>query len=553
MYTTLYQQKSKNFFQKKFIKKQNKKYINNKLQEYKDFLDNINGKSLDKIQREIVVTEEDSTLVIAGAGSGKSLTIVAKILYLIKEGISKEDILVLSFTNEASNSLRQALLKNGVDMNVMTFHKLGRQILKENGYSVAITPNNTLDNIIDYNIRKCKSLKLMLPDMYFVTVPSANLSKIQNNILLNTDEVQNLKKLLNTFINLFKSGNKKEEDFDNFQNQINEKNKYLKQKHKVFLKLAKRIYQDYEYHLNKNKQIDFHDMINKSIDIINKKGIHSYKYIIIDEYQDTSIVKCNLIRTIKQKTNSKLLAVGDDFQSIYRFTGTNLKVFTNFKNYFPYSKIFKLEKTYRNSKELLNITSKFILKNKNQIYKNLSSEKTNNNPIYIYYYDKTIFEVLNKIVKKINKDDFLVLGRNNKDLKGIKYKNMTVHKSKGLEAENVIIVNLEDKLTGFPNKIINDKVLKYVLDEEDEYPYEEERRLFYVALTRTKNSNYLLVNIHRPSIFVKELINDNPNIKIMNEEDFCPKCHKKLTKKSSKYGNFYSCSGYPKCKYTKNI
>ena len=257
-------------------------------------------------------------------------------------------------------------------------------------------------------------------------------------------------------------------------------------------------------------------MINKSINLVLKNGIHNYKYIIIDEYQDTSLVKCKLIQAIKQKTNAHILAVGDDFQSIYRFTGTNLKVFTSFEKYFPHSEIYKLEKTYRNSKELLDITNKFILKNKNQIYKKLYSDKSNPNPIYICYYEKNRKDALNKVIKKINSNNILILARNNKTLKDINYNKMTVHKSKGLEADNVIIIGLEDTIIGFPNKIENDKILKYVLTEKDNILYEEERRLFYVALTRTRNSNYLLVNKNNPSIFIEEILKDGKNIKIID-------------------------------------
>ena len=123
--------------------------------------------------------------------------------------------------------------------------------------------------------------------------------------------------------------------------------------------------------------------------------------------------------------------------------------------------------------------------------------------------------MLDKVIKNIPSKDYLIIGRNNSDIKDIKQKSMTIHKSKGLEADNIIIVGLEDKINGFPNKIVNDNVLKYVLNDKDSYPYEEERRLFYVALTRTKNNNYLLVNKNKPSIFVEELIKDNSNIKII--------------------------------------
>jgi len=500
---------------KKKIKQNNEKYTNQKLKENNSFLSDINNHSLDINQRKIILSEEDSTLVIAGAGSGKTLTIVGKVLYLIKQGINPKDILLISFTNEASNNLKKQL--SNYNINIMTFHKLGRTILKDNNIPIKLTSKNTLKNIITKNINQFEDLDVLLPDMKFITIGYDDMTELQKIIILNSNEVKNLKKLLLTFINLFKSNNYNEEYFTLFLKQNEKEKGYLYDKNKTFLLLAKKIYKEYTYYLEKNKQIDFHDMINQSIDIVKQKGIYNYKYIIIDEYQDTSLVKCNLIKTIKEKTNSKLLVVGDDFQSIYRFTGTNLKVFINFSKYFKYTKTFKLEKTYRNSKELLQITTKFILKNKNQISKRLYSEKHNKNSIYIYYYDNNQKEVLDKVIKNIPSKDFLIIGRNNSDIKDIKQKAMTVHKSKGLEADNVIIVGLEDKINGFPNKIRNDNVLKYVLNDQDNYPYEEERRLFYVALTRTKNNNYLLVNKNKPSIFVEELIKDNPSVIIDND------------------------------------
>ncbi len=97
--------------------------------------------------------------------------------------------------------------------------------------------------------------------------------------------------------------------------------------------------------------------------------------------------------------------------------------------------------------------------------------------------------------------------------KNIKMKYLTIHRSKGLEADNVIIINLTNKKTGFPNKIENNKILQYVIKEKDTYPYEEERRLMYVALTRTKHKTYLLAPKHSASIFIKELKIIEKNIK----------------------------------------
>ena len=546
------------FVLEKKVSINNRQYVAQKLADNADLFDNVNGYSLDLVQRKIITAEEDNTLVIAGAGSGKSLTIIGRILYLIKNGVLPQEILVISFTNEASNNLKNNLIKCGVDMEIMTFHKLGRKILKDNGYTVNLADDGLLKKIVRKNINLFSSLNILLPEMKFMTFGGDELLDLQREIILNSDEVETLKKLIIMFINLFKNGNFKINDFDVFLKQSKKQEGYKRDKHRAFLSLTKRIYLDYLYHLEKNNCIDFHDMINKSIEAAEKHGIYNYKYIIIDEYQDTSVVKCELIKTIKMLTGAKLLVVGDDFQSIYRFIGINLNVFTNFKDYFPFSKVFKLEKTYRNSMELLEITSKFILKNKRQIYKKLYSDKSNKNPIYVYYYDNDVNIAFEKVVEMITSDEILVIGRNNKDLNGLTVKNkkvkfMTIHKSKGLEAENVIIVGLENKLLGFPNKLNNDDVLKYVIDLNDSYPYEEERRLFYVALTRTKNSNYLLVNRKHPSIFVLELLRDNKSIKVVNDSLNCPLCGGKLIIRSSKFGLFYGCVNYPECKYTKKI
>jgi len=546
-----------NFWHEKGLKRKvtlnNREYLHQKNIQYYNLLSNINGHSLDKTQREIVLSEEDSTLVIAGAGSGKSLTILGRILYLVKCGINPDEILCISFTKKASDNLKCSLLKCGINLDVYTFHKLGFNILKNNGLPTNMVDKNTLSNVV-CDVLQSHNLLDILPDFNFIDIGYGNFDELHQLLSFETKEVDKLKDLFVTFINLFKGCGYDVRMFDSFL-EINddEKDTFRKFRNKKLLILAKEIYEKYCYILDKNNCIDFNDMINKAIDIVEKNGIKNYKYIIVDEYQDVSLVKCNLLRIIKEKTGSKIMVVGDDFQSIYQFTGSNLKVFLDFNSFFPYSKIFKLEKTYRNSLELLDIMGKFILKNKSQMSKKLVSNKKNDNPIYIYYYDKDFTEVLDEIIKDIN-GDVLILGRNNKDISKIKYKNcMTVHKSKGLEADNVVIVNLENGVDGFPNKIVDDDLLKFVKKDYDNFPYAEERRLFYVAMTRTKNSNYLLVNKRRPSIFVEELLLENKNIKIVNDIYYCPICHNALIKRQGRYGLFYGCSNYPKCNYTKKI
>ena len=142
------------------------------------------------------------------------------------------------------------------------------------------------------------------------------------------------------------------------------------------------------------------------------------------------------------------------------------------------------------------------MRNPNQLRKNIISNKNNYKPIKILF-NYSLEDTLNLIEKK---EDILVLGRNNKDIENINFTNkLTIHKSKGLEADNIILINSDN----IPSKIKDDQILNKLKLNKDRFPYNEERRLFYVALTRTKNNIYILVN--NPSLFIKELIRDYKN------------------------------------------
>lgn len=476
--------------------------------------------TLDKYQKKVIKNRSKNLLVVAGAGSGKTLTIIYKIKSLINKGIRPEEILCVTFTKAAAQSLQIKLKKEDIYLNVKTFHSLGYQIIKTTHYKT-IVKENILDDIIMNHLNKYSNLNYLI-NAPFLEFGHGNSKLIKTTILKNTSYIKYFKDTIKTFINLFKSNNYTLDSFKTFFKINNETNYIIKQKrHNAFLKLVRQIYINYEDYLNRTNQIDFHDMINKATNIINREGIYPYKYIIIDEYQDTSLNKCLLIKAIQNKTNASLIAVGDDWQSIYRFTGSNLEIFTNFKDYFPKAKILKLKNTYRNSQELINLTHKFIMKNPYQINKKISSNKSVKTPIHIYYYKKSIKEVWNQISNNLKEETF-ILGRNNKDKQIIpsmskNMRFMTAHKSKGLEAENVVIINLENLVTSFPSKIEDSEYLNYVIPKEDNYQYAEERRLFYVALTRAKSTVTLLVNKNNPSIFVTELIKDSgKHIKIVN-------------------------------------
>lgn len=503
--------------------------------------DKINGYYLDREQQAIVMDESKNLLVVAGAGSGKTLTILGKINYLVKyKKINPNEILCISFTKKAADSLKTKIENEfGFTMPVYTFHKLSLEILKEQKEIYEIADSNLLENIIhefflETILSYPQQMKLVL--YYFKIRKHKNIKQsylffYQNNKKL----FILLENLLSTFIHLLKCNHHSLEDFSLFLKQARKTFSYSNyKKEKRFLILALNIYLLYQKYLKENEEIDFDDMIVKATKVV-KDNKRSYRYIIIDEYQDTSYIRFRLVKEILDRTGAQLMVVGDDFQSIYRFTGCDLSLFINFVHYFKEAKIMKIQNTYRNSQELIKVAGDFVMKNKKQISKRLCSHKSLQKPIQIIYYHN-LKECFKKVITEIyqsTKKPILVLGRNNKDIQlvldkyfklkedgtiiyqlntNMKLYYLTAHKSKGLEEENVIIINLVKSYLGFPNQIKDDRILRFVSKSIERYPYSEERRLFYVALTRTKNYVYLLVPYKNPSIFVKELVKDYPDM-----------------------------------------
>lgn len=428
---------------------------------------------------------------------------IGKIVYLVeRKNIKENDILCITFTKDAALNLENNIKKNyNYNIKVYTFHSLALNIIKSNKYN--ISNPNLLNYIVDeyfYMALYNKNLKLKVKKL---------LCKIDTsyNDILKSKELISLKKLIITFINLFKTHNYN-------------LNTFLKIKdNRDLIRIIIDIYLIYEEELKSTNSIDFNDMILLATNYLKNHDIHNYKYIIVDEYQDTSYTRYLFLKELIDKTNAKLICVGDDYQSIYRFNGCNINMFLNFKKYFGYTKILKINNTYRNSQELINIAGNFIMKNKNQLYKKLKSDKHIKKPIKIMY-GNDLYKLLDIVLKKHKK--ILILGRNNFDInkyfnvdkdnniiyKNTKIKYLTIHASKGLEEECVVIINLKDDILGIPNKIKNYKILN-IFNNKDLYPFEEERRLFYVALTRSKSDVYLLVDKNNPSIFIKEIIKDN--------------------------------------------
>lgn len=426
--------------------------------------------------------------------------------------------------------------------------------------------------------------------------------------IVNTEENKYIARLVNlvcTFIQNFKTNGFTIEKF--FAWNATSKN----ERTKLFLTICEQCYHEYEKCLKERHAIDFEDMINDSARILREaeaqKIVPDFKYIIVDEYQDISRQRFDLTKELSKLCDAKIIAVGDDWQSIYAYAGSDITLFTRFKDSFGYGLELRITKTYRNAQEIIDIAGGFIQKNTEQIQKALISQKHIKEPVIVQTYTENVdrkqyegrggkFFLLGETVEKLMKEilaenpksSILLLGRYNfdgynltksadfeywekngtvtsKTFSDIEMEFMTVHRAKGLGYDNVIIINAIDSVFGFPSKIQDDPILQYVIKTDRAIEYAEERRLFYVALTRTKNRVYIVTPQQRPSDFVRELVMDYPNVTLRGKLDDkqqntgeikrCPVCGYPLQLRYKKaYGlRLWICSNEPEiCDFITN-
>ncbi|WP_303728025.1 UvrD-helicase domain-containing protein [Denitrobacterium detoxificans] len=370
----------------------------------------------------------------------------------------------------------------------------------------------------------------------------------------------------------------------------------------LFMAFAEPIMTLYSKRLEDKGQVDFDDMINKAASLIAEEGpTERFRYIIVDEYQDISKSRFGLIKAIRDACEAKLMCVGDDWQSIYRFAGSDVSLFTDFGEYVGFHETLKIERTYRNSQELVDIASAFVERNPAQVHKTMKSFKHEDMPVVISYMPdmangleaslSSILQMQDGGMRKI-----LILGRHNFDIETLypdfkgqdSFENenislrrdrntgdvhviyggnrnitfMSVHRAKGLEADDVVVLNLINDMYGFPNRIEDDPILQILLGGDEELEFAEERRLFYVAITRTKRRVFLVSGAldkgAGPSPFVGEiraLESEHLGAFEIEGKDvwnptLCPRCGtgRLVVRRNSQTGrSFLGCTNFPFC------
>jgi DNA helicase-4 len=351
-------------------------------------------------------------------------------------------------------------------------------------------------------------------------------------------------------------------------------------RHRMFLGLFEKLWKAWEARLQQERCIDFEDMLNLASDCMEEgKWSSPYELVMVDEFQDVSQARARLVANLLRKPSRCLFAVGDDWQSINRFAGSDLSVMTDFESTFGQAVTLKLETTFRCPQSLCDISSRFVQKNPRQIRKSVRSGRADiSRPFSIIQVEDEsgiraaiagrIADIAAQAAALKQRASVFIVGRYNKDREYQPHRSdsewvnvefVTAHASKGLEADHVIIPRLTSETLGFPSRVEDDPVMQMAMPAGDEFDFAEERRLFYVAITRARSSVTLITVAHKQSPFIAELVRDH-DLEVVGDDgidtsaEICPKCKKGfLERRSGPYGPFLGCSTFPHCRHTRNL
>lgn len=334
----------------------------------------------------------------------------------------------------------------------------------------------------------------------------------------------------------------------------------------ILTQIIKPVYLEYCKRLELANEIDFTDAILQATKICRTEHVKHYDYILVDEFQDISIDRYRFLLALRAgEEQSRLFCVGDDWQSIYRFSGSDMSLFSQYEEYFGDTVRCNIESTHRFGQPLVKQSSLFIKRNPIQVQKDVRPmpEAKTDLSFHIYHGDveNDQYNVVKRILMTIpNGEKIYILGRYTYDaevlnvadnvtyddkrgkisvlIDGREIPFLTIHSSKGLEADHVILLNCNEGK--FPSNMSDDPVLTYVLSKADDFPDAEERRVFYVGITRAKKHTYVVYDVLLPSPFVTEFVGN-----ISSGRHICPKCRNGylyvVKSGHSKNGNAYQC------------
>ena len=543
-----------------------------------------------------------NTLVLAGAGTGKTTTIVGYISWLLKTGKAKPaEILVLSFTKKSADEMSERIsAQTGASIRACTFHSLGLEICRNStveqrpivddtssNKAIAAAFDHLFTTSVPYRLLALKLMPEQVRKKYEKPAESEDFQTQGKDYDLN-QYTRHFVEVAATIIQHMRSNNVDIDDMRALN--ANYGDEHMGRNHEM-LALIEPLYSAYMDNLQDRHGIDFPGMIVDAVECVRSGAYrHGYRYVLIDEYQDMSRPRYQLIRALREQKDFSLFCVGDDWQSIYRFAGSDVNLILDFDELWKQwgeTRMFQITTTRRFRTSLIEASGEFVMADPNLYVKHLHSideRKDHSLKALGGQSAEERFDVIVEQLRKLpKKASVMLLGRYRSDIDlilkydreglfarngaskftfrdnpGLDIEFLTAHKSKGLQRDFVFVLCCSGGLKGFPSAIPDEPLLGLLLPEVEDYPNAEERRLFYVAMTRCRKKVFFVVDQSRPSKFMYELRDDIcPNIfRGVTLPPQCPACGNALVKhhpRNDPNRLFYGCSAYPACTYKRNI
>ena len=349
---------------------------------------------------------------------------------------------------------------------------------------------------------------------------------------------------------------------------------------RLFLEVYWQIHAEWQRRLVSDRSIDYEDMLVRAAGHLEDGTVDGhFDLVMVDEFQDSSQARARLVRGLVSAPGRYLLAVGDDWQSINRFAGADLSVMTEFEAWFGQSSQLALTTTFRCNQTICDVARNFVTKNPTQFTKSMRSTQSDAGPpvavilaedassALAAYLTELSGAVANGTIPSDHHGEISVdvLGRYRfqRELlptgmpSNLRVTFRTVHGSKGLEADVIVVPVMTTGRYGFPSMIADDPVLDLAMPRPESFPHAEERRLLYVALTRARRQVTLIAPPTQMSPFVIELLKDRGVSVLGSDEtpiEVCTACGEgTMTKRNGKFGAFLGCSRFPACRNTRNL
>ena len=499
--------------------KHNQAFTDAMLAQYGDFFDAVESSPLNDAQARAVVNGERSLLVLAGAGSGKTSVLVARAGWLLARGEAAADqILLLAFGRQAAQEMDDRIRErlHTDEISAKTFHALALHIIRQGSKKVpaiSALENDTAARqslLVDCWQQQCSEKKAQAKGWRQWLDEEMEWDLPEGDYWQDPKIVRRMGSRLDRWVSLMRMhGGSQAETIADAPEEI--RDLFSKR-----VKLLAPLLKAWKTALKEEGAVDFSGLIHQAISILEKgRFISPWKHILVDEFQDISPQRAALLAALrKQNTQTTLFAVGDDWQAIYRFSGAQLSLTTAFNHYFGEGDCCALDTTYRFNGRIGEIANSFIQQNPHQLAKPLNSLQAGDKKAVTLLPDDKLDALLDKLSGYAKPEQrILVLARYHHlrpqalEKAATRWPKlsidfMTIHASKGQQADYVIILGLQEGLDAFPAPARESVMEAALLPQPEDYPDAEERRLLYVALTRARHRVWLLYSKEQPSVFV---------------------------------------------------